>query len=136
MSGAGWLGSWAVMLSVKVPLFDSMTKVYNMQLKELEMTKARIEHRNLRRYLQGQVLQADLAVTSAYKKLDAAKEQVKLAKEAHKSAENLYQAGSAKTTDVLDAQNGLRLARFNVLSSRFGYLIALVQRNRAVGNVK
>ena len=50
--------------------------------------------------------------------------------------ENLYKAGSAKTTDVLDAQNGLRMARFNLLSARFGYLTALVQRDRAVGAVK
>ena len=40
---AKWLQSWAVMVSVKVPLFDSMTKVYDMQMKELAITKARIE---------------------------------------------------------------------------------------------
>ena len=136
VSGSGWLGSWAVMLSVKVPIFDSMTKIYNMQLKDLEVSKARIEARNVRRLLREQVLQTDLMVRSAYKKIDVAGKQVRLAEEAHKSAENLYRAGNAKTTDVLDAQNSLRLARFNLLNARFGYLTALAQRARAVGDVK
>jgi outer membrane protein len=131
-----WLGSWAVMLSVKVPIFDSMTKFYNVQLKQLEVAKARMQYRNVRRLLTEAVLQADLAVNRSYRSIEVAKKQVKLAAEAHKSAENLYQAGSAKTTDVLDAQNGLRLARFNLLSARFGYLTALVQRDKAIGNIK
>jgi outer membrane protein TolC len=135
-SSSKWLGSWAFMLSVKVPLFDSMTKVYNVQLKQLEVSKARMQYRNVRRLLTEAVLQADLSVSRTYKSIGVARKQVKLAEEAHKSAENLYQAGNAKTTDVLDAQNGLRLAKFNLLSARFGYLTALVQRDKAIGAVR
>lgn len=131
-----WLGSWAVMLSVKVPIFDSMTKIYNVQLKQLEVAKARMQYRNVRRLLTEAVLQADLSVTRSYKSIGVAQKQVKLAAEAHKSAENLYRAGNAKTTDVLDAQNGLRMAKFNLLSARFGYLTALAQRDKALGAVK
>jgi len=131
-----WLGSWAVMVNVKVPLFDSMTKVYNVQLKQLEVAKARMQYRNVRRLLTEAVLQADLSVTKSYRSIAVAEKQVKLAAEAHKSAENLYKAGSAKTTDVLDAQNGLRLAKFNLLSARFGYLTALAQRDKALGAIK
>ena len=125
-----------MVLSLKVPLFDSMTKVYDVQLKELAIAKARLEARNAERFLRQQVLSADLEVQNAYKKIEVARKQVKLATEAHKSAENLYQAGSAKTTDVLDAQNGLVLARFNLLSARYSYLMALAQRARAVGEVR
>ncbi len=135
-SSSKWLGSWAVMLSVKVPIFDSMTKVYNVQLKQLEVSKARMQFRNVRRLLTEAVLQADLSVNKSFKSIGVARKQVKLAAEAHKSAENLYQAGNAKTTDVLDAQNGLRMAKFNLLSARFGYLTALVQRDKAIGAVK
>jgi len=135
-SSSKWLGSWAVMLNVKVPLFDSMTKIYDVQLKQLEVAKARMQYRNVRRLLTEAVLQADLSVSKSYKSIGVARKQVKLAAEAHKSAENLYQAGNAKTTDVLDAQNGLRLAKFNLLSARFGYLTALAQRDKAIGAVK
>jgi outer membrane protein TolC len=135
-ANADWLGSWAVMLSIKVPIFDSMTKVYDLQMKELAASKARLEARNAERFLRQQVLSADLEVQSAHKKISVAKKQVKLATEAHKSAENLYEAGEAKTTDVLDAQNGLVLARLNLLSARYSYLMALAQRARAVGEVR
>jgi outer membrane protein len=135
-SSSKWLGSWAVMLSVKVPIFDSMTKVYNVQLKQLEVSKARMQSRNVRRLLTEAVLQADLSVNKSYKSIGVARKQVKLAAEAHKSADNLYRAGNAKTTDVLDAQNGLRLAKFNLLNARFGYLSALVRRDKAIGAVQ
>jgi len=128
-----WLQSWAMMISVKVPIFDSMTKFYNVQLKQLEVSKARMQYRNVRRLLTEAVLQADLSVSRTYKSIGVASKQVKLAAEAHKSAENLYRAGQAKTTDVLDAQNGLRMAKFNLLNARFGYLSALVQRDKAIG---
>lgn len=131
-----WLGSWALMLSVKVPIFDSMTKVYNVQLKQLEVEKARMQYRNVRRLLNEAVLQADLAVSKSYKSIEVARKQVKLAEEAHKSADNLYKAGAAKTTDVLDAQNGMRMAKFNLLNARFGYLTALAQREKALGAAK
>ncbi len=131
-----WLGTWAVMLSVKVPIFDSMTKIYNVRLKQLEVAKARMRYRNVQRLLKEAVLQADLSVIKSYKSIEVARKQVKLAAEAHKSAENLYKAGNAKTTDVLDAQNGLRMARFNLLSARFGYLTALARREKAVGAVR
>ncbi len=131
-----WLGSWALVLSVKVPIFDSMTKFYNVQLKQLEVSKARMQFRNVRRLLTEAVLQADLSVSRTYKSIGVARKQVKLAAEAHKSAENLYRAGQAKTTDVLDAQNGLRLAKFNLLNARFGYLSARVQRDKAIGAAK
>ncbi len=131
-----WLGSWAVMLNVNVPIFDSMTKVYNVQLKQLETAKARMQYRNVKRLLNEAVLQADLSVTKSFKSIEVAKKQVKLAEEAHKSAENLYKAGNAKTTDVLDAQNGLRMAKFNLLNARFGYLSALAQREKAIGAAK
>jgi outer membrane protein len=131
-----WLGSWSVMLSLKVPLFDSMSKVYSMQMKELAVSKARLERRNLQRFLRQQVRTADLEVKSAYEKIRVARKQVRLAQEAHDSAENLYRAGNAKTTDVLDAQKGLIQAKFNLLNARFGYLMALAQRARAAGSLK
>ena len=68
--------------------------------------------------------------------IEVAKKQVKLAEEAHKSAENLYRAGNAKTTDVLDAQNSMVMARFNLLNARFSYLMALAKRAKAVGSLK
>jgi outer membrane protein len=134
--GTRWLGSWSVMLSLKVPLFDSMSKVYSMQMKELAVTKARLEQRNLQRFLRQQVRTADLEVKSAYEKIRVADKQVRLAREAHDSAENLYRAGNAKTTDVLDAQKGLIQARFNLLNARFSYLMALAKRARAAGSLK
>lgn len=134
--GTRWLGSWAVMLSLKVPLFDSMTKVYDVRLKKLALARAKLDHRNLVRFLRQQVRTADLQVRSAYTRIAAAVEQVRLAEAAHRSAENLYKSGAAKTTDVLDAQNGLRMARFNLLNARYSYLMARVRRDRVAGRIE
>jgi outer membrane protein TolC len=135
VKSVGWMGSWAVMLSLKVPIFDSMIKLYDVRLKELELRKAELEARNVHRLITQGVLMANLEVLNAYKKIEVARTQVKLMEEAVRSANNLYQAGNATTTDVIDQENTLQLARFSLLSARYSYLLALVQRARATGEV-
>jgi outer membrane protein TolC len=135
-SNAGWLGSWGVMLSVNVPIFDSMTKIYDVQRRQLELSKARVELEDSRQALRQQVLRADLEVMTTYRKLGSARAQLELSEQAHQSAKNQYAAGTAKTTDVLDAQNSLVQARFNLLNARFSYFIALARRKRAVGSFR
>ena len=130
---AGWLGSWSVMVGVKIPIFDSMSKFYDAQRREREIRKAALEKRNTERRIRQSVRTADLDVLTAYKKIRSAKAQVTLASEAHESAKNQYSAGAAKTTDVLEAQNSLLQARYNLLNARFSYLMALARRRQAIG---
>jgi outer membrane protein TolC len=46
----------------------------------------------------------------------------------------LLSAGSANTTDLLDAQSALTQARLNFARARYEYALARINLDRAIGN--
>jgi len=130
-----WIGSWMVGISLKVPLFDSMSDYYQTRSKQYELLQIKVQTRNLGRMLRHQFHAALLDVRSAKQQVTTSKKQVELAAAAHHSAELLYNAGNAKTTDLLDAQIREIQARANLIRSRYDYLIALARLRRAAGKI-
>ena len=131
-----WLGSWMVGINLNVPIFDSLTDYHSVKSKAYEVSRSRIEEQNLRRMLRHQFFSAKKDLASAKQQVATSEKQVELSVEAHRSAENLYRAGAAKTTDLLDAQIQERQARGNLISSRYDYLIALARLERAAGKIR
>jgi outer membrane protein TolC len=130
-----WLGSWMVGINLTIPLFDSLIDYHTVKSKGYELSKSRLETRNVRRMLRQQLFSAKQDLLTARQQIVTARKQVKLAVAAHRSAENLYKAGAAKTIDMLDAQIQERQARGNLIKARYDYLIALVRLKRAAGKL-
>lgn len=128
-----WLGSWLVSINISIPIFDSMIDYYSMRSKHYEMAQLRIQTRNLKRALDHQLKAAQLDLASTREQVNASKKQVELAQAAHKSTENLFKAGDAKTTDLLDAQSRELQAKGNLIRARYDYLISLARLRRAAG---
>ncbi len=135
-SSTGWLGSWTAGLTLKIPIFDSATKVFEVRRASRELSRAELDRANTRRALQERLIQADLRVSSTFENIAVAREQLTAADAAHRSATDLYRAGGATTTDVLDAQKSLAAARYNLRNARYNHLAALAQRDRAAGSTR
>lgn len=135
-SSTGWLGSWSAGLTLKVPIFDSTTKVFEVRRASRELSRAKLTQADTRRALRERLVQADLSVQASYKNISVAAERLKAADAAHRSATDLYDLGSATTTDVLDAQKSLAAARHNVRNARYSYLAVLAQRDHAAGTTR
>ncbi len=130
-----WLGNWMVGLTLTVPIFDSMSDYYSLRSKRLEFQQVTMQRRNLRRMLLHQFHAARKDLDSALQQIRVARKQVDLAVEAHRTVEMLYQAGNAKTTDLLDAQMRQIQARANLIRTRYEYLIALARLKKAAGRM-
>jgi outer membrane protein TolC len=90
--------------------------------------------------LENQKLQIRAEVTSGMAQLDAAASAISVAEEATTSAKEAYrvtdaqvQAGTATTTDLLEAQSALTQARLNHLRAQYELAIARVNLRRALG---
>ncbi len=66
--------------------------------------------------------------------VDVAKEAIASAQEAYRVEQALVQAGSATTTDLLDAQSALTTARLNLARARYDLAIQHVALTRVMGN--
>jgi outer membrane protein TolC len=73
------------------------------------------------------------AATNAVEVAQAA---IQSAEEAYRVTDALVKAGSATTTDLLDAQSALTTSRLNLVRARYDLAIARVSLNRAVGSVR
>jgi outer membrane protein TolC len=74
-----------------------------------------------------------LQARSALSAVDGAKAAVASAEEAYRVTDALVKAGSATTTDLLDAQAALTQARLNLVKARYEQALARVSLTRAVG---
>jgi len=79
-------------------------------------------------------------VTSGMAQLDAAASAISVAEQAITSAQEAYrvtdaqvQAGTATTTDLLEAQSALTQARLNYLRAQYELAISRVNLRRAMG---
>jgi outer membrane protein len=91
--------------------------------------------------IEAQKRETSVEVRTAYANLDAATAAVEAAKQAIDSANEAYrvttklvEAGSATTTDLLDAQSELTTARLNLSRSRYEQAIARVTLRRLTGD--
>ncbi len=135
-TSTGWLGSWSAGLTLKIPIFDSTAKIFEVRRADRELSRARLSQDDARRALQERLIQADLGVQASYKNVAVARERLEASDAAHRSATALYAVGSATTTDVLDAQKSLAAARYNLRNARYSYLAALAQRDHAAGTTR
>jgi len=90
--------------------------------------------------LENQKLQIRAEVTSGMAQLDAAASAISVAEQAIASAQEAYrvtdaqlQAGTATTTDLLEAQSALTQARLNYLRAQYELAIARVNLRRSLG---
>jgi outer membrane protein len=65
--------------------------------------------------------------------VSVAQEAIQQAEEAHRVTEALVKAGSATTTDLLDAQSALTQARLNLVRAKYQELRARSALTRALG---
>jgi outer membrane protein TolC len=75
---------------------------------------------------------ADVRATGSA--LEAGRTAIGSAEEAYRVTTVLLAAGSANTTDLLDAQAALTQARLNFARARYEYSLARISLDRAVGN--
>ncbi|MCU1280063.1 MAG: hypothetical protein JWM53_3609 [bacterium] len=93
-----------------------------------------LEHENERRQVALQVRNTEAQAEAAAVVVDVAKQAIGSAKEAYRVTEALLQAGSATTTDLLDAQSAFLTARLNLARAQYELAIQRVALARVMGD--
>jgi outer membrane protein len=107
---------------------------YYAQKAATEQTEAtRQDAENERRTI-GVEVSTDLAETrAAAAAIDVAQQTIASAEEAYRVTQALLKAGSATTTDLLDAEAALTQARLNLTRARYEQAVAMVALDRSLG---
>lgn len=121
-------------LSLNWPIFDSgITRARVEQVRQDEK-QAEIQYNQLLESISQEVRQALVNLNNTAQLLDVATAQVTVAEENLRLARIRYQAGEGILLQVTDAETVLTQARTNLIATRYDYLDAYAQLQRALGS--
>lgn len=124
---------WTANLTLSIPLYDQgVTRAQVNVLKKDEATLD-LQIKQLELSIAAAVRDATLNLSNAEKRLVAAQEQVRLAEETFRIATVRRDAGEGTYVEVIDAITSLTQARTQLVNTRFDYLTAYSQLQRALG---
>jgi outer membrane protein len=114
-------------------IWDWGARWYQHRQADAQAEAAREQARETRRRVETEVAAKLANVKATASALDTGRTAIGSAEEAYRVTTVLLGAGSANTTDLLDAQSALTQARLNFARSRYEYALARMQLERALG---
>jgi outer membrane protein len=114
-------------------VFDWGADWYAHRSADAQASAARLLADDERRQVEVDVTQKLAIARAAANAVDVANAAIQSAEEAYRVTDALVKAGSATTTDLLDAQSALTTARLNLARARYDLAIARVSLNRSIG---
>lgn len=126
-------GLGAVMLSVKVPLFQWGAGLQKIKKARLEVENARLEADENRRLLELDVRQALQQLKDGYQLVLSAETALKHAEENLRVTTNRYEASMAVLSDLLDAQTRKQQAESDLIEAKAQYKIDETNYKYSIG---
>jgi outer membrane protein len=115
-------------------IWDWGARWYQRQQAEAQAEAARAQSDETRRRIQTEVAAKLANVRATASALETGRTAIGSAEEAYRVTTVLLAAGSANTTDLLDAQSALTQARLNFARARYEYSLARMSLARALGD--
>lgn len=128
-------GDWNVSIAVNIPIFHWNDKAHTLRAARHEKRAAEIKMKEARELISLEVQQAIYSANEAAKKVMMAEESLELAKENLDVANDSFEEGMIKTTDVLEAQALWQSAQSELIEARMEYKLSQVNLRKVSGNL-
>lgn len=136
MTGQTFVKTDSAFIGVKAgwQIWDWGAKWYQHRAAEAQAVAAREQADDTRRHIRLDVAAKLANVRATASALETGRTAIGSAEEAYRVTSVLLAAGSANTTDLLDAQSALTQARLNFARARYEYTLARIGLARALGD--
>ncbi|MES2380025.1 MAG: TolC family protein [Bacteroidota bacterium] len=133
--GSPWYNGTFWALNLNVPIFDGLRK--SAQIQQTKINKAKFENskKNLESTIENDVEQARLKYVRAVEQLSVQKKNVELAEDIYNQANVKFTNGVGSNLELSSAENDMKNAQTNYLSSIFDLLSAQVDLKKALGQL-
>lgn len=128
-------GLGAVMLSVKIPIFEWGANLKKVKKAKLDLKNAELEYNKNSRLMDLEAQSALKNVYDGYQLIKTAEIGLKQAEENLRVTNNKYNASMALLTDLLDAQSQWKQAKSNLIEAQTQYKIYETEFLRATGKL-
>ncbi|MFN6945210.1 MAG: TolC family protein [Cytophagaceae bacterium] len=133
--GNPWYGYGRYGLTLNVPIFDGLGRVYRIQQAKVSLSQTENNIRNLENAIDFQVRQSRLNLQSNLEMLEAQRRNLELAEEVTRISRIKYQEGVGSNLEVTTAENSYREAQTNYFNSLYDVLVATVDYKKSLGTL-
>jgi outer membrane protein TolC len=129
----GALGTFAVVGTVRVPLWEGGRVEAQLQRADAALVQRRAERDNLRAQVGADVRNAWFEVEAATSQVELARANLSAVRETLDLARQRFQAGVSDSLEVVRAQEGVAIAELDYINSVFAHNLAKLALARALG---
>ncbi len=130
-----WFNNSALNLNISIPIFDGLTKHYQVQQKKVAIDKLRGTQTLLEQSIDLEVKQARTNMTNALETINTLQRNVDLAKEVVRVSRIKYKEGVGSNIEVINAESSLKESQTNYFAALYDVLIAKVDLLKAKGEL-
>jgi outer membrane protein TolC len=130
-----WFAYGSVGLGINWSLFDSFTKRYRVQQKQLELQKVENTIFDFNKSIYLQANQAQLALRSSYETMKNQEMTLQLSQDVLEVARKKYALGVGSNIEVINAESEYRQAQANYYNAVYDLLVAKVDLQKAKGQL-
>ena len=130
-----WFAYGSIGLGVNWSLFDSFTKRYRVQQKQLELQKVENNIYDFGKAINLQTNQAQISLRSSYETMKNQEMTLQLSQEVLEVARKKYAAGVGSNLEVINAESEYRQAQANYYNAVYDLLVAKVDLPKAKGQL-
>lgn len=130
-----WFAYGSIGLGVNWSLFDSFTKRYRVQQKQLELQKVENNIYDFGKAINLQTNQAQVTLRSSYETMKNQEMTLQLSQEVLEVARKKYAAGVGSNLEVINAESEYRQAQANYYNAVYDLLVAKVDLQKAKGQL-
>jgi outer membrane protein len=132
-SNYSWANSFAVGLSLSVPIFDGFRRKAQIEEAEISKDKVEITKNKLEEGLKTQLTQAELQMDEAKERVEAQQQSVEEANKALQISQTRYNNGIGTQLEILDTQSALTETQTNYEKAIYDFLIAKAEWEKLIG---
>ncbi len=120
-------------LSLHVPIFDGTRQKYNIVMAKSSIEALTLESDLLQRNISSEVIENEINIQTAYKKVNQTRLQLSQAEEAYKLARINYSAGAITNLELLDISTTVSESKLMVVKSEINYILSVYKLKESLG---
>ncbi len=130
-----WFNNSAIGLNIQIPIFDGLTKKFQLQQAQITLDKLNQSRELLSQSIDLQMQQANITLTNSLETLATQQRNVDLAEEVVRVSKIKYQEGVGSNIEVINAESSLKEAQTNYFAALYDVLIAKVDLSKSRGEL-
>ena len=123
-------------LGLNVPIFSGFSRLKKVQQADLEVQKSQNDLKQFEQTIDLQLASSQISYKNSLQSLESQKKNMELAKEVVRVSQIKYKSGVGSNIEVITAESSLKESQVNYYNALYEAIVAKVDYDKALGNLK